>query len=97
MSRNTVRKYLRSTEEPQYVRQTKKPGKLTPFKAYIVERVNFAAPLKIPATVLFREIREQGFTGSERLVRHFTSTLYPVMIPEPDNRFETAPGATNAS
>lgn len=92
MSRNTVRKYLRSTEEPQYVRQAKKPGKLAPFKAYIVERVQFAAPLKIPATVLFREISEQGFTGSERLVRHFTSTLYPVAIPEPDNRFETAPG-----
>jgi transposase len=92
ISRNTVRKYLRDSSEPIYERQTKQPGKLDPFKDYIDERVRQASPHRLPATVIFREIVEQGYAGSERLVRYYVSGLYPVPAPEPDNRFETAPG-----
>jgi transposase len=37
--------------------------KLDPFMTYLQERVASAKPDWIPATVLIREIREQGYTG----------------------------------
>ena len=46
-------------------------GKLDPFKDFRRQRVAAAQPHWIPATVLACEIREQGFTGRERLVSRF--------------------------
>jgi AcrR family transcriptional regulator len=61
LSRNTVRRYLRGGEEAA-VRKApaKRAEKLDPFKAYIRERVAAAAPDRIPAVVLFRELRARG-------------------------------------
>ena len=42
--------------------------------------------------MLCREVREQGFTGCERLVGNFVRGLKPVKAEEPLVRFETAPG-----
>jgi hypothetical protein len=42
-----------------------RPEKLDPFKAYIVDRVKAAAPDRIPAIVLFREIKARGYDGGE--------------------------------
>jgi transposase len=93
VSRNTVRKYLRSPEpEPTYKERPKRPGKVDPYRRYLEERIKAAAPHRLPATVLCREIRAQGFTGSERLLRKVLSGLYPVATPEPLQRFETPPG-----
>jgi transposase len=65
VSRNTVRRYLRSDGLPHYERGAR-PGKLDQFKHYIAERVTAAAPEWIPATVLLRELcgRHQHPEGS---------------------------------
>ena len=91
-SRNTIRKFLRSSAEPKYKERTKRPGKLDPFKSFLEERLKAALPHRLPATVLTREIRCLGFNGSERLVRLFLAKLHPAKAPEPIVRFETDPG-----
>ena len=92
-SRNTVRRYLRGGDAAA----TRKPApkraeKLDPFKAYIVERLAAAAPDRIPAAVLFREIRERGYTGGETRLKQFVRGLAPVPASPPIVRFETEPG-----
>lgn len=92
ISRNTVRKYLRYEVDPAYRARPARPGKLDPYRDYLRERVEAAKPHWIPSSVLCREIREQGYEGSERLLRRFTATLKPHPAPEPLVRFETEPG-----
>lgn len=89
---NTVRKYLAAGAPPRYRPRPPKLGKLDPFKDYLVKRVEAARPHWIPATVLAREIREQGFTGCEKLVSRFVRTLRPTTRDDPVVRFETVPG-----
>ena len=63
-SRNTVRRYLRGGEAAATRKPApRRPEKLDPFKDYIIERLKAAAPDRIPASVLFREVRDRG--GSE--------------------------------
>ncbi len=65
VSRNTVRRYLRDiAKTPTYSERSARASKLDPFKPYLVQRVSAAKPDWIPATVLFREIQQQGFTGN---------------------------------
>lgn len=89
---NTVRKRLAEGGKPRYGPRGPRASKLDPHKAYLASRVEAARPDWIPATVLAREIREQGFTGCERLVSRYMRTLKPVVAEEPVVRFETAPG-----
>ena len=89
---NTVRKYLSEEKLPKYKRRPVQAGKLLPFEPYLKQRIEAAAPQWIPATVLCREIREHGFSGSERLVRNFARTLKPEKKADPLVRFETAAG-----
>nr|WP_245281994.1 hypothetical protein [Hyphomicrobium sulfonivorans] len=92
-SRNTVRWYLREGEATSVRKQApKRAEKLDPFKDYIVERMRAAAPDRIPAAVMFREIRPRGYTGAETRLRQFGRALVPPAIPEPIVRFETLPG-----
>lgn len=91
-SRNTIRKFLRSTAEPKYKERAQRPGKLDPYKNFLEERMKAAYPHRLPATVLTREIRSLGYSGCERLVRQFLATLHPARNPEPVVRFETEPG-----
>ena len=62
-SRNMVRCYLRGDGSITAKRKpaTKRIEKLDPFKDYILERLRVAAPDKILAAVLFREIRHRGY------------------------------------
>lgn len=92
-SRNTVRRYLREGEAAA-VRKAgpKRLEKLDPFKDYIVERVKAAAPDRILAAVLFREIKARGYGGGETRVKQFVRGLVPAPAPEPVVRFETEPG-----
>ena len=92
VSRNTVRKYLRTEAEPCYSARPKRPGKLDPYKDYLRERIEAAKPHWIPATVLDREIRALGYQGSIRLLRYFVAELRPTPRPDPVVRFETEPG-----
>jgi transposase len=92
-SRNTVRRYLRggagaSRRKPA----PKRAEKLDPFKSYIIERMKAAAPDRIPAAVLFREIKECGYLGGDTRVKEFVRGLSPEPPPEPVVRFETEPG-----
>src|SRR5690606_11115771 len=64
LSRNTIRKYLRDRASfPKYQTRPQRPAKLDPFKEYLLQRVEAARPHWIPAVVLLREIREQGYDG----------------------------------
>lgn len=94
ISRNTVRKYLRTpTQEPVYQGRSKQRGsKLDPFKAYLAQRITSALPHRLPSPVLYRELQAMGYRGSERLIRLYVSRLIPVKVPEPVVRFETEPG-----
>ncbi len=93
LSRNTVRRYLRgggaaAARKPA----AKRREKLDPFKDYIVERLQAAAPDAIPAVVLYREIRARGYEGGETRVKDFVRGLRPEPRPDPVVRFETEPG-----
>jgi transposase len=44
VSRNVVRRYLRSLEAPRYKRRAPRASKLDPFTNYIAERLRAAAP-----------------------------------------------------
>ena len=93
-SRNTVRRYLRGDGD---ITAKRRPGprritKLDPFKDYIQERLLAAAPDKIPAVVLFREIRQRGYRGGQTRVKDFVRSLRPPPQADPVVRFETEPG-----
>lgn len=91
--RNTVRRYLRGGEAAAKRKPApKRAEKLDPFKDYIVARMKAAAPDRIPATVLFREIRERGYSGGETRVKQFARGLVSTVAAEPVVRFETEPG-----
>jgi transposase len=92
-SRNTVRRYLREGEAAAVRKPApKRAEKLDPFKAYIVDRVKAAAPDRIPAVVLFREIKARGYDGGETRVKQFMRGLVLAPAPAPAVRFETEPG-----
>lgn len=93
LSRNTVRRYLRSPESaPRYHRAVGRPSKLDPVRSYLEQRIDKALPHRLPATVLHREACALGYVGSERLLRSFVSTRYRGAPPAPPVRFETPPG-----
>lgn len=92
-SRNTVRRHLREGEAAS----TRKPApkrveKLDPHKGYILERMQAAAPDRIPVVVLYREIKARGYDGGETRLKQFVRGLVPAAAPEPVVRFETEPG-----
>jgi len=91
-SRHTVRRYLASGSDPKYKKRPKRGSKLDPYKVFLKERIQSATPDRLPATVLYREIRERGFDGGQRIVNAFVATLYPIQEPEPLIRFETLEG-----
>ena len=90
-SRNTVRRYRGGEEVAKRKSGPKRAEKLDPFKAYIVDRMKAALPERIPATVLFREIKELGYEGGETRVKLFVRGLTPRPA-APAVRFETTPG-----
>ena len=91
-SRNTVRRYLRDPEAARYRPRPPRPGKLAGFEGYIAERLAAAAPERLEATVLLRELRERGYAGGYSILKEHLARLRPVTAPEPVVRFETAPG-----
>ena len=92
VSRNTVRRYLRSETVPQAQPRSAKPTKLDKYRAYLTARVEAARPDWIPATVLFDEIAALGYEGCVRTVSGYLATLKPKAKDDPLVRFETPPG-----
>jgi transposase len=91
VSRNTVRRCLRSQGQPRYERPAR-AGKLEPYRQYIAERIKAAAPQWIPATVVLRELRALGYGGGISILKQHLATLRPAGKPDPVIRFETEPG-----
>ena len=92
ISRNTVRRYLRTDTAPGFKACQSRTSKLDPFKDYLQQRVAAAHPNWIPATVLFEEIKTSGFTGGITILRDYMASLKPKCRPDPLVRFETPPG-----
>lgn len=92
LSRVTVRRYLEDPEAAaRYGPREPRPTKLEPYIEYLLGRVKAARPAWIPATVLFREIRERGYEGGLSQLKAYLAPL-KVAEPEPLVRFETQPG-----
>lgn len=91
ISRNTVRKHLNQQQMPTYKPRPQKTLKLTAFKSYLQNRIAMAKPNWIPATVLFAEIKQQGYQGGISLLRSYL-VQFKKTVPEPIIRFETEPG-----
>ena len=89
---NTVRSHLQSETWPGYQRKKLRVTKLSAFENYLRERQQAAHPAWIPATVLLREIKTQGYLGSHSQLRAFMHGLKPSGLIDPIVRFETAPG-----
>ncbi|WP_422110656.1 IS21 family transposase [Burkholderia multivorans] len=92
LSRNTVRKYLRSCAEQDRAPRSGRAHKLDPFKTYLHDRVRAAHPTWLPATALLIEIRAMGYDGGMTRLRAYLRSLKSIKAPEPLVRFETDPG-----
>lgn len=89
---NTVRSHLKAGSWPQYPSRAARVTKLSLFADYLRERQAAAHPSWIPATVLLREIKALGYTGSHSQLRAHMRALKPGEPIDPVVRFETAPG-----
>lgn len=92
ISVNTVRKYLANPDATGYKPRPRPPHKLDPFQDFLKRRVASALPDAIPATVLFREVKEQGYSGGITQLKAFLRTIRPKATAEPLIRFSTLPG-----
>ena len=92
ISKNTVKKYLKEPGKPRYRSRPQRPSKLDPVKPYLKHRIQAAAPDWIPASVLFEEIVDQGYTGKIRILRSYLAQRKPQKPLDPIVRFETPPG-----
>jgi transposase len=87
--RKTISKYINSETPPLRKKRTEKPGKLDPYKDYIISRLN-EHPLS--ALRLYREIQDQGFEGKYGIVKNFVREVKPKIDVPAVYRYETKPG-----
>lgn len=92
LARNTVRRVLRGKAPRGYGPRRPRPTKLDAYKAYVCARAQAAGSVRIPAPVLLREIREQGYAGSLTQLKAYVAGLWPAKKEDPLVRFETEPG-----
>ncbi len=89
LDRKTVRTWrARGAHRPRAARPT--VSRLDPYRAWLTQR---APEVDYNASVLYRELRERGFTGSVIIVRRAVVPLRQTAAPKATVRFETAPGA----
>ena len=89
VSRNSVRKYLRSPQVPRAKEQTPRGSKLDPYKEYLRERL--AEGLE-NCVVLLRELRGRGYTGGYSILKEYVHPFRRPHLPQATRRFETEPG-----
>lgn len=93
ISRNTVKKYLiNNPSEPEYSARPKTETKLEPYKPFLHSRIANASPIHLSGVVLYREIKEQGYTGSLSLLRQYLYDYRGKPEIQPVIRFETPAG-----
>lgn len=93
ISRNTVKRYLRANiDTPVYSAREKGRSLLDPFKSFLHSRIAQAKPVHLSGEVLFRELKELGYTGSLSLLRQYLFQYRGKPTPEPVVRFETEVG-----
>lgn len=86
-------KVLRAqSEPPKYTPRPATTSFQDEYRNYIRQRIADAHPYKIPATVIAREITEQGYRGGMTILREFIRSLAIPQEQEPVVRFETEPG-----
>ena len=90
-NRRTVRKYLSGSTEPvpTYGPRPTRPTKLDAFKSYLDQRLESGV---WNATVLLREIKEQGYTGGYNILKDYLRPLRKAARVAAVRRFETPPG-----
>ena len=72
MSERTVRTWLAAGTFPEARKRRKKPSSFDPFAPYVLKRWQEG---ERNGLVLWREIQQQGYTGSERTVYRHIETL----------------------
>ena len=92
IDRKTVRKRLKEAELKPLMKNSNRCSKLSEYKEFILNWIN-KSTARIPAIVIFREIKANGYQGSLRILQEFLTKEYRKRVePEPIIRFETAPG-----
>lgn len=89
VSRNTVRKYLRSEEVPKEKPRPTRASKLEPYLGHIQDRVAHGVS---NCVVLLREIRALGYDGGYTVLKDCVQPLRRPRQPKATVRFETSPG-----
>lgn len=89
LDRKTVAKWLKSDQLPEYRERIRCECKLDKYKAYIIERMNEGC---INATILFDEIKAQGYQGKLTILREFMKPYRELNQSKASRRFETPPG-----
>ncbi len=88
ISRQTVYNHL-NRSEPFPRRREKRGSKLDRFKDYVGARLE---KFDLPATVLFAELKQLGYTGGLTILREFMRPLKEEFTRRVTERFETRPG-----
>ena len=93
-NRRTVRKYAKTSVPPTSKKRKRKSSKLDNYKDYIISRLN-AHPLT--ASRIYREIKDEGFTGKYTIVKDFVRSVRPKIGVPAVYRYETNPGNSHRS
>ena len=89
ISRNTVRRYVRSPEVPKATQRSRRGSKLDHYKEYIDGRLSDGLD---NCVVLLREIRELGYGGGYTTLKDYVKPRRRPRQPKATVRFETEPG-----
>jgi len=88
LSRRTVRRFLQATEFPEQAPRRRRTG-LEPYREYLEKRWAEGCH---NATRLWRELRQQGYTGQQSRVKEFLQP-WRVPLPKQPSRHRKLPGA----
>jgi len=92
VARNTIRAILRGKSDSRYGPRRPRSTKIDDYKSYLQDRVGAAGKIWLPATVLLREIRSQGYSGGITQLKEYLREIRPTPPDEPVIRLETEPG-----
>ena len=89
LSRNSVRKYLRSEGVPQAKPRPRRTSKLDPYTGYIDGRLSDGLD---NCVALLRELRGLGYQGGYSILKEYVKPRRRSRQPRATARFETEPG-----
>jgi transposase len=92
IARNTIRSILAGKSDGRYGPRQPRPTKLDAHKDYLQARIEAAGRIQLPATVLLREVRANGYEGGITQLKAYLREIRPMPPDEPVIRFETEPG-----